>query len=68
MEDEKLTNLKNAYEEFKLKKYRDVQVTQNLFHHYTMYSGNSPGSWSCSGCIRRCVEKTEKILKNNNLL
>lgn len=68
MEDEKLLNLKNAYEEFNLKKFQDVGVVQRLFHHFTIYTGGSPGSWSCSGCIRRCKEKTERILKNNNLL
>ena len=66
--DEKLIDLKNKYDIFLEKRFTSVQVTQDLFNSYTSYSGTSPGSWTCGGCIRRCMDKTEKILKNNNLI
>jgi len=65
-----LNNLKEAYDNFSKNKFGDASSTQKLFNCYNLYtqSYNHETNWSCGGCIRRVKERTERILKLNNLL
>jgi len=64
--EEKLKELHESYLGFL--RTRNAEWTQKMFNSFTRLTGNSLGSWSCGGCLRRTKEKTEYILMQAGLI